>query len=462
MKKIRKIVALALATVMMMAMSITAFADEAVKTASITINGVEAGATANIYTVATVNDKNKIEKSTWASSYPVEESQTIEEAIVSEEMTAAQVQALNKNFTDKKPSAVKPAQVATDKTVTFTDLAAGVYYIDITPAEGSSTVYSPMVVVAITRDGNGNYEAVDKTATAKATTDDLEKEAKDKLVYNGQVVDFKITKTLPNHVTKFVVYDYTTNLSSLKDVKAKVTVEGQDAKEYTFVEAFNDKNKDNRFALDLTDLVYDGTDFVVANAGKKVTIEYSATVADPEYNEFKNEATYSTKDGEESTPKKTEGFEARITLEKTGLDKAILPGAEFTLTKNGTKLYFTGKNARGEYVYDTSVTSTTEGATDTLVTDDEGLIKVVGLDEGTYQFTETKAPTGYSINEDIDEVVITEDMDDYSVELPVVDPTLVKLPFTGGMGTTIFTVLGVAIMAMASALYFATKKKATK
>lgn len=462
MKKIRKIVALALATVMMMAMSITAFADEAVKTASITINGVEAGAKANIYTVATVNDKNDIEHSDWATSYPLDKNTKIEEAIESKEMTAAQVKALNENFTDKKPSAVKPAQVATGTTVTFTDLAAGVYYIDITPAEGSSTVYSPMVVVAITRDANGNYEAVDKTATAKATTDDLEKKANDSLVHNGQVVNFTITKTLPNHVTTFVVYDYTTNLSSLKDVKAKVTVEGKDAKEYTFVEAFNDEHKDNRFALDLTDLVYDETDFVVDNAGKKVTIEYSATVADPEYNEFKNEATYSTKDGEESTPKKTEGFEARITLEKTGLDNKILPGAEFTLTKNGTKLYFATKNENGEYVYDETVTANTEGATDTLVTDDEGLIKVVGLDEGTYQFTETKAPKGYSINENIKPVVIKEGDASYSVELPVVDPTLVKLPFTGGMGTTIFTVLGVAIMAMASALYFATKKKATK
>ena len=334
MKKIRKIVALALATVMMMAMSITAFAADAAKTATVTINGLEAGAIVNIYTVASVNDKNEIKHSDWATSYPLDENTKIEEAIESKEMTAAQVEALKKNFTDSNPSAVKDAQLATSTSVTFTDLAAGVYYIDITPAQGSSTVYSPMVVVAITRGVNGNYEAVDKTATAKATTDDLEKTADDKLVYNGQEVKFTITKTLPNHVTTFVVYDYTTNLSSLKDVKAKVTVEGQAAKEYTFVEAFNDENKDNRFALNLTDLVYDGTNFVVDNEGKQVTIEYSATVIDPEYNEFKNEASYSTKAGEESKHKTVEGFEASITLEKTGLDNAILPGAEFTLTKN--------------------------------------------------------------------------------------------------------------------------------
>ena len=107
-----------------------------------------------------------------------------------------------------------------------------------------------------------------------------------------------------------------------------------------------------------------------------------------------------------------------------------------------------------------------------VVTDDNGQVKLTGLDEGVYHFKETVAPDGYSINTNIQDLTITKadvDSNKYNADNRVVtytkevaDSDLIKLPFTGGMGTTIFTVLGVAIMVMASALYFATKKKATK
>ena len=68
MKRIRKIVALALATVMMMAMSITAFAAEN-NTTTLTINNfptVANGYTVNAYQIASVDENNAIQVVDWA------------------------------------------------------------------------------------------------------------------------------------------------------------------------------------------------------------------------------------------------------------------------------------------------------------------------------------------------------------------------------------------------------------
>jgi LPXTG-motif cell wall-anchored protein len=42
------------------------------------------------------------------------------------------------------------------------------------------------------------------------------------------------------------------------------------------------------------------------------------------------------------------------------------------------------------------------------------------------------------------------------------DTTLSALPATGGIGTTIFTVLGCLIMIAAAGMYFASRRKSTK
>nr|MCR5581327.1 LPXTG cell wall anchor domain-containing protein [Pseudobutyrivibrio sp.] len=95
-----------------------------------------------------------------------------------------------------------------------------------------------------------------------------------------------------------------------------------------------------------------------------------------------------------------------------------------------------------------------------------GTLKVTGLDEGDYVFTETKAPNGYAKRADSVTVkVVADETQNVSVTGEAayfINTKLSSLPFTGGMGTTIFTVLGVAIMAIAAALFFATKKSANK
>ena len=104
-----------------------------------------------------------------------------------------------------------------------------------------------------------------------------------------------------------------------------------------------------------------------------------------------------------------------------------------------------------------------EGATTTLVATN-GTLKVTGLDEGNYEFKETKAPKGYKVTSDNKSFTITAD-DTQEVKVDAgnfVNTKLSALPSTGGMGTTLFTIAGCAIMVAAAGFFFASRKRVNK
>ena len=121
-----------------------------------------------------------------------------------------------------------------------------------------------------------------------------------------------------------------------------------------------------------------------------------------------------------------------------------------------------------------------------LKTDSEGLIKVAGLDDGTYYIHEIKPLAGYNSIADV-EIVITADTSNGQSgngavsELVRIDVTAdsvegtgnaaagtatvtiannkgSNLPSTGGMGTTIFYVVG-SILVLGAAVLLITKKR---
>ncbi len=101
---------------------------------------------------------------------------------------------------------------------------------------------------------------------------------------------------------------------------------------------------------------------------------------------------------------------------------------------------------------------------------------VQGLNVGTYTFTEKTAPKGYSVNENPATAtleVTAENGAEGENGTPVAnkvitqttsmtDTKLSALPSTGGIGTTIFTIGGCAIMILAAGLFFATRRKKAK
>lgn len=140
----------------------------------------------------------------------------------------------------------------------------------------------------------------------------------------------------------------------------------------------------------------------------------------------------------------------------------LLAGAEFELKQDGTALKFK-KLSDGHYAVDPA------GATK-LVTGEQGKMKgkiiIDGLNVGDYKLKETKAPDNFNLMQGEKDVTIEQNGEAQEKHLlantnnkeisksaywyqTVVDKRISGLPATGGMGTTIFMVAGIAVMACA-------------
>ena len=95
-----------------------------------------------------------------------------------------------------------------------------------------------------------------------------------------------------------------------------------------------------------------------------------------------------------------------------------------------------------------------------MTTDKDGAASFDGLANGTYHLVETKAPAGY--NQLTAPVTITVNGDDTGAKLTVTEKVENQagtlLPSTGGMGTTIFYVLG-AVLVVGAGVLLVTKKR---
>ena len=219
-------------------------------------------------------------------------------------------------------------------------------------------------------------------------------------------------------------------------------------------------NEDGKgFTIDLSELVADTSN---PNAGKKITVTYTAKVKELTVENTAGSHTADATYGGNNVPVKL--FTGEITLLKYGdSDEAnVLKDAEFEVSKDeaATPLKFKLQE-NGNYRYAPDA----EDASTVVKTNAEGKIVVEGLNVGTYHFKETKAPEGYSINTDGKDITLTQT----GVATAIVkasgklnDTKLNALPSTGGIGTTIFTIGGCAIMIVAAGLFFATRRKTQK
>ena len=448
MKRIKRIVALALATVMMMAMSTVAFAAEST---SITVTNLSANETTkvSIYKIVEIN-QDEWKFSDWVSDDAYSES---------DGEYKFDYDQLVKDAAETDPDDSKEV---TTTSVEFTGVAAGAYLV---LASGTKTTYNTMVAVTYKYDKDV-FAANAEPVVAKSSTTTVVKDTSDTFVSADEEVTFTITTVVPyiaDDATDktFVLYENPTNLKNL--AVASVTLAGESAGEFSLEKS---NSNDYKYTLDLTDLIADEN----ANAGKEVVVTLTANVDGA--NGYKNTAwtNYSKSDVDYDT-NTVEGFTGSFILTKVDATGGnTLSGAKFSVsaTENGDALTFV-KDSDGVY----TLSTLSDGTVTELEVASDGTLKVQGLAEGTYYVTETQAPEGYSINSEAMEVEINPEYAETTrlsvsqakdnVELSgesyyFKDSKLSTLPFTGGMGTTIFTVLGVAIMAIAAALYFATKK----
>lgn len=177
-------------------------------------------------------------------------------------------------------------------------------------------------------------------------------------------------------------------------------------------------------------------------------------------------------------PDKVKVYTYGLKVNKVDNANEPLTGAEFTLSKQSGSdpitLTFV-ETGDGKYRVatdeDAQPTTTLKVGADSDAT--KGKLNISGLSVGTYYLTETKAPGGYNkpsnpvtieikdadrdglptINNDTHEFV------DGFVALDVVNTKGFKLPTTGGMGTFLFTMGGVAIMGAAILLFFVLRRR---
>lgn len=355
----------------------------------------------------------------------------------------------------KNPQTVSEAGLyavkAVQKGYTYRAMAAYVGFNTVTTPDGTTYEYPSL------DDATPEAKKIPTTIT-KADNDN------DDAVAVGQTVTYTVVTDFPyfnqNDTNKyFAVSDEITgaeytNLSG-EGQTAKVEIGGVDVTEkVTFAE---DDAKDT-FIVELTSFIDDEN----SKAGQKVIITYDAIVDEVQ---VVNGATSHVGD-DKFYSELVNLYTGQITLTKVDAEdnNVKLAGAGFQVKSGETVLTFRQENeAEKVYTFDPA------GTIDEVFTDAEGNVVVEGLDIGTYTFVEKTAPTGYSINENAKDIVLNitdegEAEDGKAVKIyadagSIADTKLLALPGTGGVGTTIFTVGGCAVMIAAAFLFFANRRK---
>ena len=364
-------------------------------------------------------------------------------------VTAKQVTAANIDLALSKVAALTGFTKLTDKTKIEVS-EAGIYAIK---AEEEGYTYKTATAYV----GFGEpYPALSGTeviAKKSSTSVDKTTEDADHVVAIGDIVTYTIEAYVPfidaanTENRTFTITDKITGadyyLAGPNAVNS-VTMEGKDGQVGKIV--VNDKG--NGFTVDLGELVADTAN---PNAGKKITVTYTVKV---------NETTVKNEAGSHAAGVDYGGNNVPVKYGDGDVNKA-LEGAEFVLYKDGEEvpLTFVKEEKTGKYKY----APDTEGADSKLVTDANGYIDVEGLDVGSYHFEETKAPKGYSINTDGKTLTLTVDGEVATAKLynegGLNDTKLNSLPSTGGMGTYLFTIIGVVVMAGAAGAFFISRRK---
>ncbi len=372
-------------------------------------------------------------------------------------------------------------------TATFTGLGYGYYVVAVPGATlaNAKSQYATLVSVhstTVDADIKGDLPTVDK----KVQVDGTGKDATDAKI--GDTLTFTLTSTIPD------MSAYDTYTFNFKDTLSKGLTFGQvksvKVENVTLTEN-TDYTVTTPTASNNNTLTVAMKDFKTkqqANAGKKITVTYTATLNENavvggagNVNSAKIQYSNnpSTNGTGESEPSKVRVFTYGFTVDKyTGdqyTDAATrLAGAEFTLAhKDGSAISFvqvSAGSATANAVY--RVAKAGETGTTTITTPANGKVVFEGLKNGEYTLTETKAPAGYNKlasaigvkvngqNNGTDTtnatVTITYNNDngnDYNQTasngvIPVQNKSGAILPGTGGMGTIAFTVIGVLVIAL--------------
>lgn len=332
----------------------------------------------------------------------------------------------------------------------------------------------------------------------------------------GDTVPFQIVGSMPSNIADYKTYKYIfhdtldsqftlANDFDTAGVTVKIGNTTIESSMYT-VSSLN-----NQITITFTDIKSAGVELT---ADSKVVVDYSATLSNTAvigkngqqnkvYLEYSNNPNFGGEGETDTTSKTPEDKVIAFTyeLDVTKIDGANkelkLGGAEFKLKAtdgehaNKWAIVDDGsKNAANKGKITGWADSEDDASILTSATED-GIFKVIGLDDGAYSLTETKAPSGYnkltgpiaftitantSNNQNDNEIDGEEltalkitvggketngNLDTGIVAMDVENNSGSTLPSTGGMGTTLFYLGGGAMVAVAG-VFLITKKRMGK
>ncbi len=328
--------------------------------------------------------------------------------------------------------------------VVFTGLALGYYAVDttlgtvcaLTNTNSDETVieknFVPSIDKVVKEDSNGEWGKVNDAEI-------------------GDTVNYKTTVTVKPGATKYIVHDKMEDGLTFKndiaiegltldtDYTVSTTCDDECTFEITFTQTYLDKiTADTEVAITYSAVINDKAEIVTETNDNTTWLVYGDN----------NTST------EEATTKTLTYY---FNLTKIDAEsKAQLEGAEFTLS-----------NAEGETMKFVAIEGgyrvATEDDTNTTETIVAGNVVIKGLDADTYTLKETKAPAGYNLLDDaitvtVSKATVGDTVTFEAVEEKVENSTGGLLPETGGIGTTIFYIVG-ALLVVGAAILLITKKR---
>jgi len=488
MKNTTRILALLLALVLTLGLSATAFAeDAAAEKGTITVKNAVSGQNYTIYEILYLESYNA---DSGAYSYKATDAWSgfINSAAVKDVYVKVDEQGYVTWIGGKDAAAFAKAALVyastndvTDQgskdaegaTVTFENLELGYYLLDSSLGTlcSLSTTKPDATIEEKNAVPTNEKEVQEDSDSEYGTVNDAE---------IGQTVSFRSTVTLPAGSQNVTFHD------TMSD---GLTLNAESVKVYTDADMTTELSKDS---YTVTSSATDGCSFEVAFAQNylngltgtvSVYIGYSAVlnanaVVGGDGNPNTSRVSYSEKNTTTSTPDSTtRTYTWSFDVLKYGNndESKLLEGAQFVLL-NSDKTQV-AKVENGKLTGWENVPAAGEGGTITwpaeavMTTNEQGSIKIVGLDAGTYYLREIKAPDGYNTLKDDVAVEIKpvtgkdaqggDTLTLAAVTAKVNNQSGTELPSTGGVGTTIFYVLG-GILAVGAAVLLIAKKRAER
>lgn len=503
MKNMKKIVAMALAVVMILSLATTVFAEDNGYT--LTLNGAQADHTYTAYQIFKGDlHENTLSNIEWGAGVTTEGQNKLGNAaakagtLTSTDAAQDFAAAVAPYLAEAAGSVTISAEASTGS---ITGLKAGYYLVKTTGLTTTNSVHTYYIMEVVK----------DTEATIKADYPEVEKKIKLKdgtlVDYTnasiGDTVTFVLTATMPTTLEgydhyKIIFHDTLSDGLAYKDI-VSVTVAGVDK-----TSAFTSTHENGTLTISCNDVKAQG-----ATVGSKIIVTYEAILdTDAEigdegnpnevYLEYSNNPNWDESWG---TDEKDNDGDGKIDEEDN--DEKNEPTGE---TPPDEVIVYTWEIPVFKYTMNNNAETALAGAVFTLYTDSEctipvnvvatddaaiykvctlndskdghthltqittgetGRFEIEGLAAGKYYLKEETAPNGYNtadvVTVEIDEngllnAKVVDDETESETEIKVLNQKGSTLPSTGGIGTTLFYVFG-GVLVLAAVVLLITKKR---